>query len=116
MDTERRSSPNIGRIHVVWKATLTRLNGEQLPGSTDNVSIDGVNVIVPKPLVLGEPVQIDIITSCRHGTCYFKLQGVTVYSRVLDLNLGNAIGLQLLDPLDSYAQLVRSLDVSIGLA
>lgn len=113
MDTQRRG---VGRVRVVWKATLTRLNGEQLPGSTDNVSADGVNVIVAKPLVLGEPVQIDIITRCQHGTCYFKLQGVAVYSRSLELNLGNAVGLRLLKPVDSYTRLVGLLDVSANVA
>ncbi|MEH6470271.1 MAG: hypothetical protein V7752_03380 [Halopseudomonas sp.] len=113
MKTECRGT---GRVQVVWKATLTRLNGEQLPGSTDNVSADGVNVIIAKPLVLGEPVRIDIVTPCRHGTCYFKLEGVAVYSHSLDNNLGNAIGLRLLKPTGSYLGLVQSLDVIEGVA
>lgn len=113
MDTERRG---IGRVRVVWKATLTRLSGEKLPGSTDNVSVDGVNVIVARPLVVGEAVGIEIITSCRLGTCYFKLQGVAVYSRMLDLNLGSAVGLMLLKPEDSYVRLVCSLDDSVDVA
>lgn len=109
MSAERR---DIGRIHVIWKATLTRLNGERLAGSTDNVSAEGVNVIVSKPLVLGEPVQIDIVTSCGQGTCYFKLRGMAVYSHVLDMNLGHAVGLRLLKPLLAYTELVGSLEVA----
>ena len=98
------------RAQVVWKATLTRLNGEQLPGSTDNVSSDGLNVILDKELVLGEPVRIDIVTPCRHGTCFFKLDGVIVYSNALEHNLGNAVGLKLLEPDTRYLQLVEALD------
>ncbi|MEH6822950.1 MAG: PilZ domain-containing protein [Motiliproteus sp.] len=113
MGTERRG---IGRVRVVWKATLTRLNGEQLPGSTDNVSVDGVNVIVAKPLLVGESVRIDIISICPQGTCYFRLQGVAVYSRMLDLNLGSAVGLRLIDPVDSYARLVGSLADAVDVA
>lgn len=113
MNTERR---DFGRVRVVWKATLTRLNGEKIIGSTDNVSADGLNVIVAKPLVLGEPVQIDIVTSCRNGLCYFKLDGVTVYSEALDFNLGNAVGLRLVRQVEAYSQLVNSLDASVSVA
>ncbi len=97
------------RVRVVWKAALTRLNGERFSGSTDNVSVTGLNVIVGRGLVLGEPVKIDMVTSCRQGTCYFKLEGVVVYSRQLDQGLGHAVGLQLMCPVASYLELVGSL-------
>ena len=107
MVEERRTQR---RVRVVWKATLTRLNGEQLLGSTDNVSIDGANVIVAKSLVLGEPVRLEIVTPCRNGTCFFRLDTVVVYDRALDDNLGHAIGLRLLQQEAGYRQAIESLD------
>ena len=105
MDAEGRS---IDRVHVVWKATLTRLNGEQLPGSTDNVSEQGMNVILGKALVVGEPVQIEVVSKCTGMVCYFTLEAVIVYSNFLDSRLGSAIGLRLLKPCDQYIEFVRS--------
>lgn len=107
MTDERRGYP---RLHVVWKATVTRLNGEQLAGSTDNVSRDGLNVIVDRSLVLGEPVRVDIVSSCRGRTCYFRLEGVIVYDHRLESNLGHAIGLRLLEPDNHYLHLVQDLE------
>ncbi len=102
----------LARVPVVWKATLVRLNGEHLSGSTDNVSAEGLNVIVAKELVVGEPVRVDIVTPCRHGTCFFKLDGVVVYLQPLQQNLGYAVGFKLLQPVPPYVQLVQSLDPS----
>ena len=105
---EQRGYP---RLHVVWKATVTRLNGEQLAGSTDNVSREGMNVIVDRSLVLGEPVRVDLVSACHGGqTCYFRLQGVIVYDRCLESRLGHAIGLRLLDPGNGYLHLVQGLE------
>lgn len=102
------------RLHVVWKAMITRLNGEQLAGSTDNVSQAGLNVIVDRPLLLGEPVRVDIVSSCHGGqTCYFRLEGVIVYDHRLESNLGHAIGLRLIDPGIGYLHLVEELEPAV---
>ncbi|WP_207062394.1 PilZ domain-containing protein [Motiliproteus sp. SC1-56] len=98
------------RLHVVWKATLTRLNGEQFPGSTDNVSQDGLNVIVDCSLVLGEPIKVDLVSPCRGRTCFFRLDGVVVYDKPLGNNLGRAVGLRLLEADPNYLRLVRQLE------
>ena len=109
MESIRRK---LARVPVVWKATLVRLNGEHLSGSTDNVSTEGLNVIVGKELVVGEPLRIDIVTPCRHGTCFFKLDGVVVYSQSLQQDLGFAVGFKLLQPVEPYARLVQAIDPS----
>lgn len=106
MISERRRH---GRIPVVWKATITRLNGEQLLGSTDNVSVDGINVIINRELVIGEPVRVDVVTRCATGIGCFRLQGVAVYVDPLNDNLGVATGLRLMDVDGRYTQLVRGL-------
>jgi len=98
------------RMPVVWKATVRRISGEQLPGSTDNVSRDGLNVILPKALLLGEPVTIDVITQCLGQTCYFRLDGVIVYAEALADNLGVAVGLRLLQPDGRYEALIGALE------
>lgn len=103
------------RVSVVWKATLVRLNGEHLSGSTDNVSTAGLNVIVAKELVIGEPVQIEIVTPCRTGVHFFRLDGVVVYQKELGQNLGNAVGFKLLQPGDDYAEFVQALERRAGL-
>jgi hypothetical protein len=113
VENMRRKLP---RVAVVWKATVVRLNGEHLAGSTDNVSADGLNVIVAKELALGEPVRVDIVTPCRHGTCFFKLDVVVVYLRPLQQNLGFAVGFKLLQTVEPYVQLVRSLDSAIAVS
>ncbi|OMH28366.1 PilZ domain-containing protein [Motiliproteus sp. MSK22-1] len=104
MVTESRS---IDRVHVVWKATLTRLNGEQLPGSTDNVSEQGMNVILGKALVVGEPVRVEVVSKCTGMICYFTLEGEIIYSNFLESRLGSAIGLRLLKPSDQYIEFIR---------
>ncbi|WP_210397027.1 PilZ domain-containing protein [Motiliproteus sediminis] len=111
MISERRQH---ARIPVVWKATITRLNGEQLLGSTDNVSVDGINVILNRDLVLGEPVRVDVVTRCAAGVGCFRLQGVAVYVESLQHNLGVAVGLRLLDVDGRYSQLVQGLLGSRG--
>lgn len=98
------------RMPVVWKATLVRLNGERLSGSTDNISTTGLNVIVAKELVIGEPVRVDIVTPCHMGTRFFKLDGVVVYLRGLDQNLGYAVGFKLLQPTGEYVGFVEMLE------
>ena len=102
----------LARVPVVWKATLVRLNGERLSGSTDNVSAEGMNVIVTKELVVGEPIRVDIVTTCQHGIRFFKLDGVVVYQRTLQQSLGFAVGFKLLQPVRLYVQLVRALTQS----
>ncbi|MCW8887110.1 MAG: PilZ domain-containing protein [Motiliproteus sp.] len=104
METEKRQQC---RLHVVWKATLTRLNGEQLPGSTDDVSESGMNVILDKELVMGEPVSVEVVSKCTGQLCYFMLDGVIIYNRDLDSNMGFAVGLRLLDPAPCYIEFVR---------
>ncbi|MEH6625136.1 MAG: PilZ domain-containing protein [Motiliproteus sp.] len=104
MNTNRRK---LCRLHVVWKATLTRLNGEQLPGSTDNVSEVGMNVILNKTLVMGEPVRVEVVSKCSGQLCYFRLDGVIVYNHDLDSSLGIAVGLRLMDPCQQYIDFVQ---------
>jgi len=104
------------RLPVVWKATVTRINGEQLPGSTDNVARDGLNVILPKSLVLGEPVTVDVVTQCSGRTCYFRMQGVAVYTDSLQANLGTAVGLRLLEPDPGFEALILTLEQGFGQA
>ncbi len=104
MNINRR---NQCRLHVVWKATLTRLNGEQLPGSTDNVSESGMNVILGKSLVMGEPVRVEVVSKCTGRLCYFTLDGVIIYNHDLDSNMGTAVGLRLLDPEQNYIEFVQ---------
>ncbi|MEH6651582.1 MAG: PilZ domain-containing protein [Motiliproteus sp.] len=102
------------RMPVVWKATLVRLNGEHLSGSTDNVSTAGLNVIIAKELVIGEPVRMDIVTPCRLGTRFFKLDCVVVYQKGLEQNLGYAVGFKLLQPADEYVGFVEMLTQEKG--
>ncbi len=104
MNINRR---NQCRLHVVWKATLTRLNGEQLPGSTDNVSESGMNVILGKALVMGEPVRVEVVSKCTGQLCYFTLDGVIVYNHGLESNMGTAVGLRLLDPAPTYIDFIQ---------
>ncbi|WP_421866797.1 PilZ domain-containing protein [Motiliproteus sp.] len=104
------------RLSVTWKATIVRLNGEKLPGSTDNVAPDGLNVILSKELVLGEPVRIELVTPRCHGTRFFKLDAVIVYSRQLEHNLGHAVGVRLLQPGQCYQQCLLQLETSVGVA
>lgn len=106
MASERRQ---YARIPVVWKATITRLNGEQLPGSTDNISADGINVILTKDLVIGEPVTVDLVTHGSAGLGCYRLQGVAVYLDPLNGNLGVATGLRLLQSDTAYDALVQRL-------
>lgn len=113
MFKERRRQ---SRLSVTWKATLIRLNGEKLPGSTDNVGSDGINVILSKELVLGEPVRIELITPRCHGIRFFRLDAVIVYSNRLDHNLGHAVGVKLLQPGDCYQQCLLQLDATVGAA
>ncbi len=105
MSAERRR--NIRR-HVVWKAIINRLNGEQFMGSTANVSSDGMFIIIDKPLIEGEALHIDIISKCTGRACYFSLNGTVVYNRPLESNLGTAIGLRLLKPEAAYVDMVTS--------
>ena len=98
MVVERR---DIVRLDVAWKATVTRLNGEQLPGSSDNVSMSGINIILDKELVIGEPVELNLVAKSGGGINYFSLQGVVVYVRNMPDNTSLSIGFRLLveDPL-----------------
>ncbi len=107
MITEQRQKT---RLNVVWKATLTRLNGEQLPGSTDNVSEDGMNVILDKELVMGEPVRIEVVSKCTGQLCHFRLEGVIVYNRPLGSNMGIAVGLRLMQPDGLYLDYLTRFD------
>ncbi len=105
MDPERREDT---RLPVAWRACLVRSSGEQLPGSTDNVSFGGVNVIIDRPIPVGEPVHLDI-TSCV-GTCkgWHRLHGLVVYVQPLEGNLGYATGLALRQsPSDFVSQVER---------
>ena len=95
------------RLQVVWKATITRLNGEQLSGSTDNVSEKGMNVILEKQLVMGEPVKIEVVSKCTGQLCYFTLDAVIVYNDSLEFNLGTAVGLRLLQPTLDYLEYLQ---------
>lgn len=98
------------RLPVVWKATITRLNGEQIPGSTDNVARDGLNVILSKSIGVGESVTIDLVTKCAGQTCYFRMQGITVYIDPLQNNLGIAVGVALQSSDQRFEALVIDLE------
>lgn len=92
------------RMAVVWKAMVTRVNREQLPGSSDTVSTDGLNIIIGKQLVVGERVGIELVASNFGRVRYFSLVAEVVYSRELDCNLGLATGMRILkaDPEYQY--------------
>lgn len=96
--SERQSN----RIGVVWKATLTRLNGEQLPGSTDNISAAGVNVILSRQLVVGEPIRVQLVFRCSGQLCCYDMPAAVVHIESMADNLGYAIGLRLLEPDANY--------------
>ncbi len=96
-------------LQVVWKATLTRLNGEQLAGSTDTIASNTMNIIVDKALVLGEPLQVQVVSKCSGRLCYFTLAGVVVYNRDLHGGMGFAIGLRLLEPCQAYTDFLQSI-------
>ncbi|OMH28367.1 PilZ domain-containing protein [Motiliproteus sp. MSK22-1] len=105
MTAERRGNK---RRHVVWKAIISRLNGEQFMGSTANVSIDGMFIIIDKPLIEGERLDINVVSKCTGRACFFSLSGTVIYNYMLDSNLGNAIGVKLLNPDDAYVSMVSS--------
>ena len=105
MTAERRGNK---RRHVVWKAIISRLNGEQFMGSTANVSIDGMFIIIDKSLVEGENLKINVVSKCTGRACFFSLTGTVVYNYMLGSNLGNAIGVRLLEPDDAYINMVSS--------
>ena len=105
MTAERRGSV---RRHVVWKAIISRRNGEQFMGSTANVSSDGMFVIIDKPISEGETLSIDVVSKCTGRACFFSLSGTVVYHCQLDSNLGTAIGLRLQDPDEDYVNMVNS--------
>ncbi|HEY5717927.1 MAG TPA: hypothetical protein VIS52_05480 [Motiliproteus sp.] len=107
MAIERRANL---RVPVVWKATITRLSGEQILGSTDNVARDGLNIILSKSLGVGESVTIDLVTKCAGQTCYFRMQGATVYIDPLQSNLGVAVGVALHSPDQRFEALVIELE------
>lgn len=90
------------RLGVVWKATLTRLNGEQLTGSTDNISANGLNIIIAQDLVVGEPVRVQLVHRCSGRLSCFDLQAVVVHVRTLADNLGCAIGMRLIEESPAY--------------
>lgn len=95
---ERQSN----RLGVVWKATLTRLNGEQLPGSTDNISATGINVILSRELVIGEPLRVQLVFRCSGQLRCYDMQAVVVHLEALADNLGYSIGMRLIEPEQSY--------------
>jgi hypothetical protein len=99
------------RFSVVWKTTLIRLNGEELQGSTDNVSRHGLGVIIEKELVIGEPVKIEVAARSFGRTEFFKMEGVAVYLHKLDFNLGVGIAIRLLEEQESYNQLIDMLEL-----
>ena len=104
MTAERRVSK---RRHVVWKAIISRRNGEQFMGSTANVSDSGMFIIVDKPLIAGEHLNVDVVSKCTGRACFFSLSGTVVYNRCLESNLGNAVGLRLLDPDPAYIEMIN---------
>ncbi len=104
MSAERRCSK---RRHVVWKAIISRLNGEQFMGSTANVSDDGMFIIIDKPLIAGERLHVDVVSKCTGRACFFSLQGNVVYNKPLDSNLGNAIGVRLENPDQAYVDMIN---------
>ncbi|MEH6625135.1 MAG: PilZ domain-containing protein [Motiliproteus sp.] len=105
MSDERRYSK---RRHVVWKAIISRLNGEQFMGSTANVSDDGMFIIIDKPLIPGERLHIDVVSKCTGRACFFSLHGGVVYNRLLEYNLGVAIGVRLEAPDQAYVDMINS--------
>ncbi len=105
MTAERRGS---NRRHVVWKAIISRLNGEQFMGSTANVSCDGMFIITDRPLFEGEMLGIEVVSKCTGRACFFSLSGTVVYNRQLESNLGTAIGLRLQSPEQAYVDMVNS--------
>lgn len=106
MASERRDTH---RLAVAWRATLTRLNGEQLPGCTDNISASGINILLDKGLVLGEPVKIELIAKGQRGVCYFLLEGAVVYNECLEHGLGTSVGLRLLQESVEFSSLLDEL-------
>ncbi len=104
MSAERRGSK---RRHVVWKAIISRLNGEQFMGSTANVSDDGMFIIIDKPLISGERLHVDVVSKCTGRACFFSLHGHVVYNRSLDSNLGIAIGVRLDNPDQAYVDMIN---------
>lgn len=108
MVIERRQSD---RIAVAWKATLTRLNGEQLSGSTDNLSLSGVNVILTRELVIGEPLSLQLVSRCSGSLCCFELQVAVVHIKRLPKNLGYSVGMRLIAENPKYKSAFTSLRV-----
>ncbi len=109
--SEKRQFP---RFDVYWKASIVRLNGERLVGSTDNISRIGVNIILPCRLIEGEPVEVELISLSQGQTNYFRLRGEVIYCTCLESNLGTAVGLQLLQPDDQYLALLIGLENQHG--
>jgi len=105
MTDERRRN---NRRHVVWKAIISRKNGEQFMGSTANVSSCGMFIIIDKPLIEGESIDIDVVSKCTGRACFFSLTGNVMYNAELDSNLGTAVGLRLQDPDQAYVDMVDS--------
>lgn len=110
MVIEGRQSQRLG---VVWKANITRLNGEQLPGSTDNISQYGVNVILAKELVVGEPLKLQLVYRCSGQLQCFDLHASVVYTERLASNLGNAIGMRFIEFNPAYESHFKELQLAL---
>ncbi len=104
------------RFDVYWKASIVRLNGERLLGSTDNISRIGVNIILTCCLTEGEPVEVELISLSQGRMNYFRLRGEVVYCNCLASNLGTAVGLQLLQPDAEYTALLTGLEQGLHAA